>query len=286
MCAESSPTSAEQALALSARLDRWHTAQLPERQQIIAHLLLRPGQWVLDAGCGNGVFLSELARAVAPTGKVIGVDKSASLLNLAHKKIAGVPYADLVELKKADLHQLPFPEATFDLAWVANTLHGQDQPLALLNELKRVVQPGGQVVALDTDYTRRIMLPLDPALEQRVQAALVYATAAEYQGHDLFIGRHLLGLFQGAGFEHCSQHIYAVGRTAPLRPLEQAHVHDVINAQLEKAAPFLAAEDRLELYELFSPQSPRYTLLRPDFHYLELLVLVFGVLPAAVETPV
>ncbi|MBI3944091.1 MAG: hypothetical protein HY326_13830, partial [Chloroflexi bacterium] len=147
----------------------------------------------------------------------------------------------------------------------------------------RVTRPGGQVVALDTDYTRRILLPLDPALEQRVQAALVYATAAESQGHDLFIGRRLLGLFQAAGLEHCNQHVYAVGRTAPLRPLERAHFHDVINAQLEKAAPYLAAEDRLELYELFSPQSPRYMVLRPDFHYLELLVVVFGVLPAATE---
>ncbi|MSP12596.1 MAG: methyltransferase domain-containing protein [Chloroflexi bacterium] len=285
MCAESSPMSAEQAVGLAARLDRWHTAQLPERKQIVAHLLLRPGQWVLDAGCGNGVFLSELARAIGPTGKVVGVDQSAPLLNLAQKKIADLPYSHLVELKEADLYHLPFPAATFDLVWIASTLHGQDQPLAVLQELKRVARPGGQVVALDTDYTRRIFLPLEPALEQRVQTALLRAIEVENPAHDIFLGRRLLGLFQETGFERCGQHIYTVARTAPLRPLEQAHIHDFINPQLEKAAPYLDQADRLELYELFSPQSPRYMLVRPEFHYLELLVIAFGISPFTPDAP-
>src|SRR5215208_5669631 len=59
---------------------------------------LRPGQRVLDAGCGTGVLLEALTRAVGPTGRVVGLDHNPAFLADARQRVEAADVSDVVEL--------------------------------------------------------------------------------------------------------------------------------------------------------------------------------------------
>lgn len=95
---------------------RWYDATSAEpvyragRRVAIRALGLRPGQRVLDVGCGSGLNIPELAAAVGPDGEVVGVDRSPQMLEVARRKVErlGLPQvrlvrADAVRLTAADL---------------------------------------------------------------------------------------------------------------------------------------------------------------------------------------
>lgn len=115
-------------------------------------LALSSGQAVLEVGCGNGVFLPLLARAVSPGGHVVGLDHAPSLVNEARSRVAAAGYEQSITLQEGNAYQLPFPDATFDAAHCERVLVHLDDPTAALREMRRVVRPGGRVVAAEPDF--------------------------------------------------------------------------------------------------------------------------------------
>jgi len=113
----------------------------------LSFLALRAGMHVLEVGCGTGVFLPLLARAVAPTGRVVGMDHSASLLEEAQQRVAAIEFPSLIKLQEADAYHLPFADASFDATHVEHVLQHLEDPTAVLREMRRVAKPGGWVVA-------------------------------------------------------------------------------------------------------------------------------------------
>ena len=115
-----------------------------QRQAIIQALALRAGERVLDIGAGPGFLAAEIAQAVGPTGAVAGVDVSESMLELARRRDLPDGSAP-VELRTADALDLPFADASFDVA-VATQVYEYvaDMPAALA-EARRVL------VAYDAD---------------------------------------------------------------------------------------------------------------------------------------
>lgn len=112
-----------------------------ERRAVVA--LLQPlGGWrILEAGCGNG----RLAATLASQGiRVIGVDASGDMLRAAARRSrdAGAP----VDLVRADVGALPFPNGSLDAVTAVTVLCFLNEPIAALRELARVVRPGGRVV--------------------------------------------------------------------------------------------------------------------------------------------
>jgi SAM-dependent methyltransferase len=98
---------------------------------------LRPGQTVLDAGCGSGAFL----RAAADHGAVVsGIDASEPLLAIARER---VPDADLT---LGDLQRLPYADATFDAVTGFCSFFFADDMVEALREAGRVAKPGAPVV--------------------------------------------------------------------------------------------------------------------------------------------
>jgi SAM-dependent methyltransferase len=98
------------------------------------------GGVVVDVGCGNGAYLSELAaRQVA--GRVIGVDMSPGMLAAASARGAGN-----AALVTADATALPLRTASVDLALAMHMLYHVPDPLDAVHELRRVTRPGGTVV--------------------------------------------------------------------------------------------------------------------------------------------
>src|SRR3954453_10920564 len=133
----------------------------------IARLLLglAEGETVLDVACGPGNFSREFARAVGPAGLVVGVDASRTMLErgASENREAGV---DNLALVRGDATALPFGDARFDAACCFAALHLFADPFAALDEMRRVLAPGGRI-ALMTSVRRQLTLrPLKPVIER------------------------------------------------------------------------------------------------------------------------
>lgn len=100
---------------------------------------LRPGDAVLDAGCGTGRALPALRAAVGPSGTVLGADLTPAMLEAAVR--AG--RADSATLLRADVARLPLRDGALDAVFGAGLISHLARPEADLAELARVVRPGG-----------------------------------------------------------------------------------------------------------------------------------------------
>ncbi|MCX4553402.1 methyltransferase domain-containing protein [Streptomyces sp. NBC_01267] len=105
----------------------------------VAALGLRPGDAVLDAGCGTGRALPALREAVGPAGLVIGADLTPEMLASAAR--AGRQRE--AQLLLADVAQLPLLTQALDAVFAAGLIAHLPRPEANLRELARVVRPGG-----------------------------------------------------------------------------------------------------------------------------------------------
>ena len=173
------------------RSHRWRTAE-----NSAAYLLphLRPGLSLLDVGSGPGTITVDLARAVAP-GRVIGVDASVEAVELARRAAADV--SDVaVNFDVADVDDLPFDDASFDVVHAHQVLQHLADPVAALLEMARVCRPDGLVAVRDADYAAMTWHPADPLLDEWLR---VYRTVARGAGAEPDAGRRLLAWAREAG---------------------------------------------------------------------------------------
>ncbi|MER8001390.1 class I SAM-dependent methyltransferase [Streptomyces sp. NPDC095613] len=111
----------------------------PAYAAAVAALGLRPGDAVLDAGCGTGRALPALREAVGPRGTVLGVDLTPEMLQAAVR--AGRRGSGPLLL--ADVRRLPVRSDTLDAVFGAGLISHLPLPADHLRELARVVRPGG-----------------------------------------------------------------------------------------------------------------------------------------------
>ena len=125
---------------------------------------LRPGETVIDLGCGGGIDTLLAARAVAPGGRAVGLDTLPEMLEraAANAAAAGIPN---VEWRRGELEKIPLPDASVDVAisnGVVNLVPRKGRALA---EIHRVVRPGGRIsladVVLDEELPPEIMVDPD-----------------------------------------------------------------------------------------------------------------------------
>jgi demethylmenaquinone methyltransferase / 2-methoxy-6-polyprenyl-1,4-benzoquinol methylase len=122
------------------------------RRSVIRHSLLQPGQCALDCATGTGDLAFLLKRRVGPQGRVTGIDACAPMLDLASAKAERRRLA--VEFTEADMLAFPYPDASFDAATVAFGVRNLDDPARGLEEMARVVRPGGRVLVLEFGQPR------------------------------------------------------------------------------------------------------------------------------------
>jgi len=139
---------------LGAYLDVLSTLPIFRRvaEQTLLFLRLAPGKRVLDVGCGNGVLLPSLASVITPDGHVDAIDHAPQFVAAAQDRVKSAGITDLVTVREGDACHLPFPDATFDAVHCERVLMHLDDPNAVLREMRRVVKPGGWVVAAETDW--------------------------------------------------------------------------------------------------------------------------------------
>ncbi|MFJ6104366.1 class I SAM-dependent methyltransferase [Streptomyces sp. NPDC092359] len=106
---------------------------------------LRPGDAVLDAGCGTGRALPPLRAAVGPSGTVLGVDLTPEMLEQAVLAGRGGPGGSAT-LLRADVGRLPVRDGALNAVFGAGLVSHLADPVADLRELARVVRPAGRLV--------------------------------------------------------------------------------------------------------------------------------------------
>jgi ubiquinone/menaquinone biosynthesis C-methylase UbiE len=113
---------------------------------IDAFLGRRPRRHVLDLGCGDGNHVPLYLQHVGPEGSVTGLDREARLLEQARAAHPGAANLKLVQGSMDD--PLPFPDGAFDLAFSNFAIYNARDPLVTLRELRRVLEPGGELVLI------------------------------------------------------------------------------------------------------------------------------------------
>lgn len=105
------------------------------------------GSKVLDCATGTGDLALAFKRKVGTTGRVIGTDFCAEMLEHAPKKAQAAKLD--IEFAQADAQALPYDSKLFDVSSIAFGIRNVDDPVRCLKELARVVRPGGRVVVLE-----------------------------------------------------------------------------------------------------------------------------------------
>lgn len=123
------------------------------RARTVDEVRVGPGAAALDVCCGTGDLALELQGRVGPAGRVVGLDFSGPMLELAERKsrAAGAP----VEWVQGNALELPFDGDSFDAATVGFGVRNVADLGSAIAELARVVRPGGRVAILEITTPRR-----------------------------------------------------------------------------------------------------------------------------------
>ena len=121
------------------------------RQKTLGFTEVKPGESVLDVGCGTGVLTRLAALAVGQTGYAVGIDPAAKMIGVAKKN--ALKEVSRAEFRLAVIENLPFEDNRFDCVLSSAMLHHLPPDLKVkgLSEVHRVLKPGGRLVLVDVD---------------------------------------------------------------------------------------------------------------------------------------
>ena len=122
----------------------------------VRHAGLRSGEAVLDLGCGAGIDTLLAARAVGPTGRVVGLDMTPEMVERASRNTAT---ANNVEIRQGLIEEIPLEDASVDVVVSNGVLNLSTRKSRVLAESFRVLRPGGRISI--TDLVLEEALPED-----------------------------------------------------------------------------------------------------------------------------
>jgi ubiquinone/menaquinone biosynthesis C-methylase UbiE len=190
---DAQPTAAKLADTLEVRGRT--PAQVRLRRRFLRFVPVRPGQRVLEIGCGTGVVLRDLLALVGPRGEVTGLDPSRTMLDRA-RRLSRPAASGRLRLRRGDGHHLPFARGRFDVALAITVILHVADPLRVVEELVRVTRAGGRVGLQDQDFGLVAAAHPDRALTDNILdgvAARIY--------EEPYSGRRLHALLREAGLE-------------------------------------------------------------------------------------
>ncbi|MGH2503669.1 MAG: class I SAM-dependent methyltransferase, partial [Ktedonobacterales bacterium] len=120
----------------------------PNFRVFLAELDLTTADYLLDVGCGGGALL----RAVLESGcRAAAIDHSYDMVQLASAENREAIAAGRLTIQQADAERLPFGDDSFTRAVMTGVLGHLPDPVAVFRELRRVLAPGGRLIALGSD---------------------------------------------------------------------------------------------------------------------------------------
>jgi len=173
-----------------------HARRSLERRAPFVRPYLHPGMHLLDSGCGPGSITIDLASAVTP-GQVTGIDLDPERIEEA-KTAAAREGCDNVTFQVADIHELPFPDSTFDAVFQSSVFIHLPDPAAAARELFRVLKPGGLLAASEPDHELNVEGNAPPEMTEAID---LWHEWQRWRGSNHFFGKHLYGTLGQAGFE-------------------------------------------------------------------------------------
>jgi demethylmenaquinone methyltransferase/2-methoxy-6-polyprenyl-1,4-benzoquinol methylase len=247
------------------KLEESNPLREPTLRAAIRALQLAPGSRGLDVGCGIGLQALMLAEALGATGRVTGVDLSPELLRRAREIVSERGLVDRVSFSQGDLAHLPFADRSFGWAWSTDCVgYPAGDALPALEELRRVVRPGGSVAVLA--WSSQQVLPGHPLLEARLNATCS-AFAPHFQGRapEAHFAR-TLGVFRKAGLEDCVARTFVGEAQAPLDTGVRRALALLFEMLWGERQPEVAPEDWAASRRLCRPGSPDFILDLPDYY--------------------
>jgi ubiquinone/menaquinone biosynthesis C-methylase UbiE len=181
----------------SARLRRQSEELRPESVALLDRIGLEPGQCAIDLGCGPSGILDLLSAAVAPGGRVVGLDADPAHVALAIQYAADRGLAN-VEVMSGDARHTGLPGGTFDLVHARTLLVTIPEPAEVVTEMVRLARPGGWVAGLEADAEYALCYPALPTWDRLRE---LFRTSFSRSGADLHTGRRLTELYRQAGLE-------------------------------------------------------------------------------------
>ena len=139
---------------------------------------------VLDVGCGTGFATEGL---LGETEHVYGLDQSPHQLEKAYAKFGK---RGAVQFALGDAERLPYRDGAFDAVWSSGSIEYWPDPVAALEECRRVVEPGGPVLIVGPNY------PRPTALQKLADAIMLFYDEEEADR-----------MFRAAGFEEFEHHL-------------------------------------------------------------------------------
>lgn len=271
-------TSTGHDLSAGQWLDTHFESARPEYEASLRQSGIRAGHAVLDAGCGNGGFLSALSELVGPEGSVTALDLAPENVASVEAMIRAGVLPSTVQPRVGDVLAPPFPNDVFDYIWCANVAQylTVSEFARMVSEFRRVAKPGAFVAIKEFDSTIMQLHPLanDPL-------ARLWAERRKRAANDLigpWGGTSIPQLLREAGLQEVSSRGWLVERWAPAPNSTRRLVESFIPHWLRLATQFDALAPDVGFWNDVAA-NPSRILDAPDFCFREFFVVGIGRVP-------
>ncbi len=242
-------------------------------REMIESLGLPRGGRVLDAGAGIGDHSLLLAEAVGCSGSVTAIDLDPGVVAKLRERVSGAASFRHVHPREGDVHDLPVPSHSLDLAWCSQVLHFMPDPVAVCKELARVCRRGGRVVIReDRPLTR--FLPMDcglgtPGLEGRLMGSFEAWLASDRTSLGR-LPRGWLGVLHDAGLSRPRTRSFLFEVASPLDAGQRGFIRSSLRSWAKSDGVPISNDDRSVLLELSREGGPHDFAARDDVHFVSI----------------
>ena len=251
--------------AYMEELYRSDPLQKPLLRRILRSIQLPVGSCGLDAGCGVGLQIPLLAEAAGPQGHVTGLDILPQFVQETSRNLATWELEERAKVVQGDIYELPFGQREFDWIWSAScACYAMSRPLELLEELRRVLKPGGLLMIVI--WSGQQLLPGFPRLEAILNATtpgFAPFTAGVAPTHHFL---RLAGWMRKAGYLGAEAQPFSAGVSAPLDEPTRDALLSLIQMRWLGAEKELSRTDRLLFRQITDSSSPDFILDQPDYY--------------------
>ncbi len=189
-------------LRRSREIWRRYLESKPWLDQLYSTFLdIRPGQKIVDVGCGPGDFTTYLAKLSGGRSKIIGIDSNPKSIKAAIADTKKARLSHVISYKIGDVYKIPVNDNYADLACCRTLLMHLTDPLKAVKELTRITNPGGAVVAVELGKMSSFHDPNDEKFTRLADQAWEAWVKGlrKLEGKDFRIGEKLPGIFHRAG---------------------------------------------------------------------------------------
>jgi len=183
---------------------------------------------ILEAGCGVGAQTKIIATK-NPDSNFISVDLFEESIREAKEMIKSLDITN-VELKQADIYDLPFKDETFDSVIICFVLEHLHNPIYVLNELKRVLKKGGTMIAIEGDHGSTFFYPDSKYAYSAINCQI---QLQKQSGGNSNIGRELYPLFKSIELTNISVSPRMVYVDASRPQLVEGFIKNTFTAMIE-----------------------------------------------------